>query len=251
VLTFLQHPRSVLTREHPGALTTLRQRRERFAALGVTHLVLIDFSVQFSRLSGREFVAALRRGMALDTLVVGVDFRCGRGRDTDVAELQRLLAPAGVRVVAVPPVTVGGYAVSSTRIRAAVRAGDFAATEEMMGLPFEVDLRAALETTSPAVSDHEAAFDYGATSRRLYVAAEQMEQILPQPGTYATSVVTAGGGAVAAVAEVAPDGVRCTLPAGLRELPLGLRFHRRADARCGTLPLVEGGAAIASRIQEK
>ena len=165
VLTFRQHPRAVLTREHPGALTTLRQRWERFAALGMTHLVLIDFSAQFSRLSGREFVAALRRSMSLHTLVVGVDFRCGRGRDTDVAELQRLLAPAGVRVVAVPPLMMGGHAVSSTRIRAAVRAGDFAATQEMMGLPFEVDLRAALETTPPAVFDRGGVFDHGAVSR--------------------------------------------------------------------------------------
>lgn len=58
VLTFRQHPRAVLTRRHPGPLTTLRQRRERFAALGVTHLVLIDFSVPFSRLSGGEFISA-------------------------------------------------------------------------------------------------------------------------------------------------------------------------------------------------
>ena len=287
VLTFRQHPRAVLTREHPGALTTLRQRWERFAALGMTHLVLIDFSAQFSRLSGREFVAALRRSMSLHTLVVGVDFRCGRGRDTDVAELQRLLAPAGVRVVAVPPLMMGGHAVSSTRIRAAVRAGDFAATQEMMGLPFEVDLRAALETTPPAVFDrggvfdhgavfdrgaafdhrvvrdhkvvldrkavldHTAVSDCGATSHRWYVAAEQVEQILPQPGSYAVSVVIDGGGTVASVAEVAPDGVRCTVPAGMQYVPRGLRFHQRADARRGEASAGGRRRTIASRIQEK
>ena len=143
VLTFRQHPRAVLTGRHPGVLTTQGQRRAQFASLGVTHLVMIDFSAGFSRLTGREFVGALCSGMALHTLVVGGDFRCGRGRDTDVDELQRLLAPSGVRVVAVPPVIVDGSAVSSTRIRAAVRNGDFAVTREMMGRPFEVDLHAA------------------------------------------------------------------------------------------------------------
>ena len=257
VLTFRQHPRSVLTRQHPGTLTTLRQRRERFAALGVTHLVLIDFSAQFSRLSGREFIAALLRAMALRKLVVGVDFRCGRGRDTDIDELQRLLASAGVQVVVVPPVMVGGNTtgvVSSTRIRASVRAGEFAATREMMGEPFEVDLRGVaavplrtgLLRTGP---DDGSAVDRGAN--RWYVATEQLEQILPQPGTYAASVAVAGGGnIVASEVEVAPDGVRCELPDGMHGVPLAVRFHRRVDTHRGEHPISAHGVTVASRVQE-
>lgn len=267
VLTFRQHPRSVLTRQHPGTLTTLRQRRERFAALGVTHLVLIDFSAQFSRLSGREFIGALLRAMSLRKLVVGVDFRCGRGRDTDIVELQRLLASAGVRVVVVPPVMVGGNSaertvpgsagaaasgtgvVSSTRIRASVRAGDFAATREMMGVPFEVDLRGAAAVPLRTVSDDGPAVDRGAS--RWYVATGQLEQILPQPGTYAASVAVAGGGdMVASEVEVAPDGVRCELPDGMHGVPLALRFHRRVDPHRGEHPISAHGVTVASRVQE-
>lgn len=220
VLTFRQHPRSVLGGEHPGTLTTLRQRRERFAALGVTDLVLIDFSVQFSRLSGREFIGALLRAVALRKLVVGVDFRCGRGRDTDVAGLRRLLTPAGVPVAVVPPVMAGSGTgvVSSTRIRAAVRTGDFAAAHEMMGLPFEIDLRGA-----GAICREAAA--------ATYVAAGQLEQILPAPGTYAASAVVAGGGTVATEVEVAADGVRCAWPADAPCAPEVLRFHRQLDRR--------------------
>lgn len=237
VLTFRQHPRAVLSRRHPGPLTTLRQRRERFAALGVTHLVLIDFSVPFSRLSGGEFIGALRRAMSLRELVVGVDFRCGRGRGTDVVELRRLLAPAGVPVVAVPPVMVGDHVVSSTRIRAAVRAGDFAMTQEMMGSPFEVDLRGAGEIRGAEVHGRDVASAW-------YVAAEQLEQILPQPGTYAASLAVAGGDQVGVVVEVAPEGLRWAWPAAGRRVPLVLRFHRRVDPAAGDV-------TIASRIQEK
>jgi len=238
VLTFRQHPRAVLTRRPPGPLTTLRQRRERFAALGVTHLVLIDFSVPFSRLSGGEFISALRRAMSFRKLVVGVDFRCGRERGTDVVELRRLLAPAGVPVVAVPPVMAGDHVVSSTGIRAAVRAGDFAMAQEMMGSPFEIDLRGAV--------GHDTVPDWsarGAVADRWYVAAQQLEQILPQPGTYAASLAVAGGDQVAVVVEAAPDGLRWAWPAARRCVPLALRFHRRVDPA--------GDVTIASRIQEK
>ena len=240
VLTFRQHPRAVLAGEHPGTLTTLRQRRERFAALGVTDLILIDFSVQFSRLSGREFIAALLRVTELRKLVVGVDFRCGRGRDTDVVELRRLLSPAGVPVAVVPPVMAGGGTengsgtVSSTRIRAAVRAGDFAAAHEMMGLPFEVDLRGA---GTAGTIRREAGRRAGSTCRATangaarYVAAGPLEQILPPPGTYAASAVVAGGGTVAAEVEVAADGVRCAWPANLPCAPEVLRFHRQLETR--------------------
>jgi riboflavin kinase/FMN adenylyltransferase len=252
VLTFRQHPRSVLTRQHPGTLTTLRQRRERFAALDVTHLVLIDFSAQFSRLSGREFIDALLRAMSLRKLVVGVDFRCGRGRDTDIDELQRLLASAGVQVVVVPPVMVGGNTtgvVSSTRIRASVRAGEFAATREMMGEPFEVDLRGVAVVpvrTAPVrtVPDSRPVVDRRAN--RWRIATEQLEQILPQPGVYAASAAVAGGGMVASEVEVTPDGVRCELPG----IPLALRFHRLVAAHRGEHPVTVDGVSVALRVQE-
>ena len=270
VLTFRQHPRSVLTRQHPGTLTTLRQRRERFAALGVTHLVLIDFSAQFSRLSGREFIVALLRAMSLRKLVVGVDFRCGRGRDTDVDELQRLLASAGVQVVVVPPVMVGGNSdsrtvvgsttadsgpgvVSSTRIRASVRAGNFVATREMMGVPFEVDLRGVVAVPLRALPSRSApggapAVDHGAN--RWGIATEQLEQILPQPGIYNAEMAVVGGGTAASEVEVTPDGVHCELPAGIDCIPLALRFHGRGATRSGEQPVSADGVPVALRVQE-
>ena len=265
VLTFRQHPRSVLTRQDPGTLTTLRQRRERFAALGVTHLVLIDFSSQFSRLSGREFIVALLRAMSLRKLVVGVDFRCGRGRDTDVDELQRLLASAGVQVVVVPPVMVGGDSdgrtvadsgtgvVSSTRIRASVRAGDFETTRKMMGVPFEVDLRGVVAVPLQALPSRSAPDGGSAVGRganRWCVATEQLEQILPQPGAYTASVAVTGGGTIAAEVEVAPDGVHFALPAGYGLHPSGIAFHRRVAAHRREHPTSADGVQVASRVQE-
>ena len=244
VLTFRQHPRAVLTGRHPGNLTTRRQRQAQFAALGVTHLVMIDFSAGFSRLTGREFVDALCNGMALQTLVVGGDFRCGRGRDTGVNELQRLLAPAGVGVQAVAPVIAGGSAVSSTRIRAAVRDGDFAVTQDMMGRPFEVDLRGAV--TGGAVSGGVTHAESGIPGGRTFaVAADRLEQVLPKPGSYSVSAVFPDGDPVSTVAEVTADLICATLPARLREIPAALRFHRRLERR------LSGGVSATSSIQEK
>lgn len=237
VLTFREHPRAVLTGRHPGVLTTQRQRQAQFAALGVTCLVIIDFSAGFSRLTGREFVEALCSGMSLQTLVVGEDFRCGRGRDTDVEELQRLLAPAGVRVVAVPPIIAGASAVSSTRIRVAVRDGDLAVTRDMMGRPFELDLHTACGKIAPA--------DSGLPGERSFaVAVDRIEQVLPKPGSYSVSAVFPDRDPVATVATVTADQISGTLPERIRGVPVELRFHRRLERR------MPGGGPTA-HIQEK
>ena len=227
VLTFRRHPRAVLSGSAPRALTSLCQRQERFAALGVTHTVLIDFSPRFSRLSGVEFIRMLQSAVALHALVVGVDFRCGRGRDTDVPVLQRLLAPVNVGVFPVPAVAWGGETVSSTRIRAAVHAGDFDATREMMGAPFEIDLRLAAEIPT--------------TTSRFHIAHDQVEQfvpstdqILPQPGAYAATVIFADGEpTIETVVNVSSHGVNYTLPPGLNQAPRGLRFHHRTAGTPG------------------
>ena len=242
VLTFREHPRAVLTGRHPGVLTTQRQRQAQFAALGVTCLVMIDFSAGFSRLTGREFVETLRSGMSLRTLVVGEDFRCGRGRDTDVEDLQRLLAPAGVRVVAVPPVIAGASAVSSTRIRAAVRDGDFAVTRDLMGRPFEVDLHTACGTIARSDSGHP-------RERSFAVAVDRIEQVLPKPGSYAVSAVFPDRDPVTTVATVTTDQICGTLPEArfterMREVPAELRFHRRLER---SMP----GSSPNAHIQEK
>ena len=234
VLTFRRHPRAVLSGSAPRALTSLCQRQERFAALGVTHTVLIDFSPRFSRLSGVEFIRMLQSAVALHALVVGVDFRCGRGRDTDVAVLQRLLAPVNIGVFPVPAMAWGGETVSSTRIRAAVHAGDFDATRKMMGAPFEIDLRLAAEEIPTTTSRLHIAHDQG----ERFVPAEQYvpstDQILPQPGAYAASVIFADGEpTIETVVNVSSHGVHYTLPRGLSQAPRGLRFHHRTAGTPG------------------
>ena len=174
--------------------------------------------------------------MSLQTLVVGEDFRCGRGRDTDVEDLQRLLAPAGVRVVAVPPVIAGASAVSSTRIRAAVRDGDFAVTRDLMGRPFEVDLcgSGGITLAKPGIPGE----------RRFAVAADRIEQVLPRPGFYSVSAVFPDGDPVMTAAEVTEGQICGTLPERMSEDPAGFRFHRRLARRTG-------GNPTTSRIQEK
>ena len=77
----------------------------------------------------------LHRALGADTVVVGDNFRFGRGRAGDVGTLRRQGESLGFRVVEVPPVVVLGERVSSSRIREALARGDARGAAELLGPP--------------------------------------------------------------------------------------------------------------------
>ena len=183
VVTFRQPPRSVLSGESADRLMTARQKEQRLQALGVTHLLVIDFSRAFSSIAGKDFLAALQRSVPLALLVVGSDFRCGTGRDTGVAEMRRQLGPAGVVVDSVEPIQHRGEPVSSSRIRRAIRAADFATATELLGRPYTIEIEVGGgKVTSSASSKNGGDSTEGGNT--YSVARAAIGQLLPEPGSY-------------------------------------------------------------------
>ena len=89
-------------------------------------------------LDAAAFVALVRTRCAARALVVGDDFRCGRGRATSAQELVGLAAAQDVEVAIVPPVAWAGAPVSSSRVRQALAAGDLATVTGCLGRPYRV-----------------------------------------------------------------------------------------------------------------
>lgn len=138
VVTFRNHPRSVLTRrEAPRLLITVEERLAIFEKMGVQAVVLIDFSEKFSILSGKAFLSVLWGNASPAYMAIGAAFRCGYRGGTDAGQIARLNRAAGVRTEIVPPVLEGGLPVSSSRIREALAAGDIVAAECMLGRKWE------------------------------------------------------------------------------------------------------------------
>lgn len=77
----------------------------------------------------------LRARVGADAVVVGPDHRFGRGREGNLATLERLAPELGLSVHAVPPLEVEGAPVSSGRIRDLVQAGEVAGAARLLGRP--------------------------------------------------------------------------------------------------------------------
>jgi riboflavin kinase/FMN adenylyltransferase len=143
VLTFDPHPARVINPEAaPTALMTLDQKAATLARLGVHSLVVLPFTPELAAASPGDFAArVLHRGLGADAVVVGSNFRFGRGRAGDVATLRRQGEALGFRVLEVPPVLVDGERVSSSRIREALARGDAGAATALLGRPYCVEGR--------------------------------------------------------------------------------------------------------------
>ncbi|MGA0854210.1 MAG: riboflavin biosynthesis protein RibF, partial [Luteolibacter sp.] len=113
-------------------LTTLGQKMDLAGALGLEFFVALNFDAEIAAMEAADFLGRLCRA-ELRTIAVGEDWRFGRGRSGDVGFLRDQAVKHGYRLVAVPPVMAEGDRISSTRIRQAIRDGNMAAAERMLG----------------------------------------------------------------------------------------------------------------------
>jgi riboflavin kinase/FMN adenylyltransferase len=156
VVTFLRSPKALLRpKDYPGDICTLAQKLEIFEGRGVAHTILIDFSKNFSTMSGRNFIEFLVTRGGLRRLVVGSNFRCGHRMDTGVEQIRELLVPGKIPVEVIESLMYGTAPVSSSRIRAALGEGDIALASELLGRPFELDLEGSISGGKGGVTSYE------------------------------------------------------------------------------------------------
>lgn len=133
-VTFDPHPLQVIAPPpEPFLLTTLDERLELFAALGLSATYVIHFDEAFRRLSGEEWVDLLHTRVGMSEVVCGADYTFGRDRGGTVERLRALAAGLGFGVHIAPQVHVAGTLVSSTLIRRLLRMGDVQEAARFLG----------------------------------------------------------------------------------------------------------------------
>ena len=138
VLTFDPHPREFFA---PGAapprLSTLRGKLEQFAAHGVAQIHVARFDAALAALPAERFIDdVLVRRLGTRWVLVGDDFRFGRGRSGDLALLRR--SATAFSVEAMPTVVVDGERASSSAVRAALAAGELDHAARLLGRPYAI-----------------------------------------------------------------------------------------------------------------
>ncbi|MGH8732207.1 MAG: bifunctional riboflavin kinase/FAD synthetase, partial [Burkholderiales bacterium] len=141
VLTFEPHPREFFAGDAaPARISRLRDKLELMEAAGIEHVHVARFDARFAALPAQRFIDdVLVRGLGVQWLIVGRDFRFGAGRKGDFSTLEQ----HGFAVEAMPDVQFEGKRVSSSAVRAALNAGDLRGAERLLGHPYTISGRVA------------------------------------------------------------------------------------------------------------
>ena len=139
VLTFEPHPALVHRPESaPPMLTGLRDRLELIAAEGIDAALVIDYTLEFSQLSPREFIKTyVVDALGAKAVVIGRDVRFGKENRGDLETLQVLGLEFGFDVVIVSDFGApdGGERWSSSVVRQLVFSGEMGAVSALLGRP--------------------------------------------------------------------------------------------------------------------
>lgn len=126
----------------PARLTRLREKAELLGASGLNTLLCLRFDARLAALDPQAFIRRiLVEGLAARHVMVGDDFRFGRDRAGDFALLERAGKQAGFSVERTATFEFEGARVSSTRVRAALAAGDLALAGRLLGRDYSISGR--------------------------------------------------------------------------------------------------------------
>ena len=152
VLTFEPHPREyfhALARQRgrdvgpePVRISTLRDRLEMLASLGVDRVHLAPFGQRVAQWPAEDFVrTCLAQGLQARHIRIGTDFCFGAQRQGDFGMLKSVGQQCGIRVLAMPTVEDAGVRISSSLIREALLQADFPWAAQMLGRPYAISGR--------------------------------------------------------------------------------------------------------------
>ncbi|HTV24098.1 MAG TPA: riboflavin biosynthesis protein RibF [Polyangiaceae bacterium] len=205
VLTFHPHPSEVLGRGTLPVLTPLERKVALMARLSPRLKVVVEpFTRELAAASPSDFARELlSRALGARQVIVGDNFRFGRGRSGDFGTLRALGAELGFEARAEPLHGDPAGVISSTRIRDLIASGAVDAAEQLLGRPHAV--------SGPVREGDQRARQLGVPSANL----GSVPELLPAQGVYAVLVDVLGPGGYEALGRgIANVGVRPTHGAG-------------------------------------
>ena len=138
VIIFEPHPQEYFLGEQASArLMRLREKIKFLRYLSIDRILCVAFNKELVECSAEDFVKKiLVNRLGIQSLIVGDDFRFGKGRQGDFNFLQALGKLHNFTVHSTPTVLLDNKRIGSSRVRNAVEQGDFELASQLLGRPF-------------------------------------------------------------------------------------------------------------------
>lgn len=181
LVTFYPHPRKVLYPDQKDLklINSQEEKIELLSKTGLDNLVILPFSVEFSKTSSHDFIT----GILLDqlnasTIIVGKNHHFGHNRSGDYSYLYDLSRELKFSVEDIPLKDIENETVSSTKIRKALTEGNIMRANAYLDHHYIIT---GITKIAPTLN--------GITKKVVYQSIiEEEEKLIPPPGIYATNV---------------------------------------------------------------
>ena len=138
LVTLWPHPRELLSQsEEVKLITSLEEKEQVLSRYPIDHLVILEFTKDFSELSYCEFIQQyLVERLNISHLIVGFNHRFGRNREGDIEKLRSCAQQNNFTVEQLEPFNIDGSRVSSSLIRHALDEGSVELANKYLGHPY-------------------------------------------------------------------------------------------------------------------
>lgn len=180
VLTFFPHPRIVLTPDSTiHLLQTIEERKSQLKSLGVEHVVILNFSKEFSELSAEDYIKnILVDSLNASYLIIGYDHKFGKNRAAGIEELKHWSKQLQFKVEEIEAKDVDEVNVSSTKIRNYLIQGNVKVANSYLGYPYYI--------SGQVVTGEGIGKDLGFPTANIEVS--ESYKLIPGIGVYAVRV---------------------------------------------------------------
>lgn len=185
ILTFFPHPRLIIDPENQDLkmINTIEEKAEMLEKLGVDHLIITPFTRDFSNLSPEEYIREiLVETIGTRNLIVGYDHRFGKDRSGGMKELRESAARYNFEIEQIDEQDINDVAVSSTKIRSSLLAGQVGLAATYLGYPFSL--------YGPVIKGDKIGRTIGFPTANIFI--EQSYKLIPSDGIYAVTVEMEG-----------------------------------------------------------
>ena len=140
LVTFNPHPQEVL---HPHSnfflIQTIEERVELLSKTGIDHLIILPFTVEFSKLSYDAFLTqVIIHTLGAKAIVMGPNHSFGKNREGNFQNIKDLCLKCDIEVVEIPEYISHDIAVRSSKIRHYIADGAYESAEELLGHPLKI-----------------------------------------------------------------------------------------------------------------
>jgi len=181
LITFEPHPRLVLASTQPPIelLTTLDEKIRALDEMKVDNLVIVPFTKEFSEITAQAYIADfLVSHFHPHTFIIGYDHHFGKGRHGNYQLLEAEKENFGFNLEEIPVKQIEHNAISSTKIREALHAGDIQKATTFLGKRYSI--------TGKVVEGEKRGRLIGFPTANIEIA--ETYKLLPANGVYAVFV---------------------------------------------------------------